>query len=214
MAPAPTDEIDTSTPSTAPTAVVRTAVARLHSARAARILLEDLPPKDQGGCGEEQRAAQHAGQYLPRRDTVDIEAGQRDEGECRQRHAAGREPPDDAPIDRVAQAVDQAAAGLGCCRVEDRCRPRSPDGSRTGERAAASSAIRRRPRSFRPARRRRNPRGNGTGAAEPRSPPESIGRSHKCEWLRRSTLRKNGSRQDPDAIKGSRQANYLEREAP
>ena len=83
-----------------------------------RVAVDEPVAKHQHQRGGKQRQRQHAGDELARRRAVDVDVAQRPDGQDRQRHAAGGEPPHHAPIDGPVIAMHQAAGGLGRRGVE------------------------------------------------------------------------------------------------
>src|SRR5579883_914829 len=133
-APAPTDEMETSTPSTAPVRTVSRAVWRSSNS----------PTKDQDGCGHKEGGTQRRGDQPTRRGAVHVKTREHQKRQSRHRHAARRQPADDTPIYGSAEAVNQGAPGLRRRGIEEvtpyrrrRMNPEQQNEERGHQRAAA-----------------------------------------------------------------------------
>ena len=111
MAPAPTEESVTNTPSRSPAKVVSVAVHR-GSGHACRVAVQQTQPpvRQDADRGRDQ------GRRGVALDAQDMEREERQDC-CRD--AAGSEPAGDAPVHRPFEPVRQRAVGLGYRRVEE-----------------------------------------------------------------------------------------------
>ncbi len=157
-APAPTDEIDTSTPSTMPTNTVARAMVRSSSrSRRSRKYSSSALRKISEVAVSTSAKRKHDIDEAARGAAVEIELPQHEQREDAGGNAAAGKPP--TPPANGCCAPTHAR---GCRRswsqrrTAGRCRRRSTDGCRTAGSTTASSASRRRRRSCRPKGRRRN----------------------------------------------------------
>ena len=119
MAPAPTDEIVTSTPRAKPSTTVRTPTVELacavHEAREAG---EQRLAKDKRNRGHDQRDSERRADDAPARLGGRAEMREQEERQQRRRHASIGEAPGDPPIDRAVIGMHRPAADLGDARIE------------------------------------------------------------------------------------------------
>jgi hypothetical protein len=94
MAPAPTEEIVTSTPSTTPVSTVSGVVRRGDGHEAGAGKCQELPAKYQRQRGEQQHRAKQVGDDTGRGNASYVEAGDKQQRQRRSGHAAGRKQAD------------------------------------------------------------------------------------------------------------------------
>ena len=111
IAPAPTEEIVTSTPRMAPTMTVAAAVPRSSRTGRAAIEAHDAAAKHQDGGGQQQDAAEDNGDQAAGGFAL-IENGEEAKRDDGRRHAAHCQAPHYTPLDAARQSVDDAAGGL------------------------------------------------------------------------------------------------------
>ena len=147
MAPAPTDDIETRTPSSpSDQHRVDRGPLRIELGNARAIGRHDRAAEHQHECGHEQRDAEYQRDQAARGVAVEIEVRQHRQRDQRGRDAAARQPPDHAPVDAARVAVHQAAAGLGGGGIEQvgadgrrRMNAKHQDQDRRHQRAAADA---------------------------------------------------------------------------